>query len=124
MKIQQKYPNILSYIKNRWNDSESLKESFHCLIYNIEVHPKCPVCGKPTHLGRRGQFSICCSRQCSTKYEKTQEKAKHTFLKHYGVSNPAKSNLIKEKIKQTCLERYGEECNFAGKFSEKRYNKK
>lgn len=38
-------------------------------------------------------------------------KAKDTFLKKYGVSNPSKTSVVKDKIKKTNLERYGVECS-------------
>ena len=36
-----------------------------------------------------------------------KEKIKDTFIKNYGVDNPAKSQVIKEKVKKTNLEKYG-----------------
>ena len=38
-------------------------------------------------------------------------KAKETFLKKYGVDNPAKSKEIYDKVKKTNLEIYGVECS-------------
>ena len=38
-------------------------------------------------------------------------KAKETFLKKYGVDNPAKSKEVLDKIQKTNLERYGVECS-------------
>jgi len=35
------------------------------------------------------------------------EKAKTTWLKNLGVDNPFKSETVKNKIKETCLEKYG-----------------
>ena len=39
--------------------------------------------------------------------QKRSAKAKETFLKTYGVDNPAKSKAIYDKIKKTNLEKYG-----------------
>ena len=41
--------------------------------------------------------------------QKRSSKAKETFLKKYGVDNPAKSKDVYEKVKKTNLERYGVE---------------
>ena len=43
--------------------------------------------------------------------QKRSAKAKETFLKKYGVSNPSKTSVVKDKIKKTNLERYGVECS-------------
>ena len=32
---------------------------------------------------------------------------KQTNLKRYGIKYASQSNIIKEKVKQTCIERYG-----------------
>jgi len=38
-----------------------------------------------------------------------KEVKKQTFLKKYGVENPAQSQKFKEKARQTCLKKYGVE---------------
>lgn len=43
--------------------------------------------------------------------QKRSAKAKETFLKKYGVDNPAKSKEVLDKIQKTNLERYGVECS-------------
>ena len=43
--------------------------------------------------------------------QKRLAKAKETFLKKYGVDNPAKSKEVLSKIQKTNLERYGVECS-------------
>ena len=40
-----KYNNILNYLLNRFNDSESTSESLQRIVFNIENRPVCPVCG-------------------------------------------------------------------------------
>ena len=44
--------------------------------------------------------------------QKRSAKAKETFLRKYGVDNPAKSKEVYDKIKKTNLERYGVEHSF------------
>lgn len=36
----------LNYLKNRYNDSDSLNETILRIKYNIDVHPHCKTCGK------------------------------------------------------------------------------
>ena len=43
--------------------------------------------------------------------QKRSAKAKETFLKKYGVDNPAKSKEVLVKIQKTNLDRYGVECS-------------
>ena len=43
--------------------------------------------------------------------QKRSSKAKETFLKKYGVDNPAKSKEVLVKIQKTNLDRYGVECS-------------
>jgi hypothetical protein len=95
---------------------------------------QCEVCGKQVHKQRtallRNQFLLCRSCLKLEKYgedyllkigkkisnslknlteeqkEKKQQKRKHTCLKKYGVEDPSKSILIKNKIKKTLIEKY------------------
>lgn len=48
-----------------------------------------------------------CSRKCASNNEKRKEKVKQTCLKRYGVENGRQVSGVTEKIQQTCLERYG-----------------
>ncbi len=55
-----------------------------------------------------------CSNDCLKKLKSTDEykqnfldKTRKTFLKRFGVDNPAKNDLIKKKTEQTCLKKYG-----------------
>ena len=75
-------------------------------IYNgIEEHPKCPTCGKP--LVFKGIFFKFCSNICVQSSDEIKQKIKQTCLEKYGVDSPLKSDKIRNKSKQTCLEKYG-----------------
>lgn len=52
------------------------------------------------------------------------EKRKQTCLKKFGVDNPMKSKDIREKAKNTMLDRYGYECNFLDPEYRKRVREK
>jgi very-short-patch-repair endonuclease len=65
------------------------------------IHVKCDVCGVEKYLAQDMYYKnikkynfYSCSRKCS------QEKVKLTSLERYGVDNPAKSDEIKNKIKE------------------------
>lgn len=51
---------------------------------------------KATKLKNHGDKNYC-----------NAEKAKQTFLDHYGVTNPNKCKATREKIEKTCLDNYG-----------------
>lgn len=118
------------YLKNRYNDSSSIKETIQRIYYKIEEKNKCPICGKPVlWLGKQKRLMLnTCSLECGFKLrtqhiketclekygvencyqsEEKKQKIKETLIKRYGVDNVQKSQEIKKKTEQTCLERYG-----------------
>ena len=92
------YVNIFNYIHNRFDDSESIKESVYrirylCddlinkdITYKIEHKPKCPECGNPVKFKFRKtkMFTKYCSNKCSGKSQVTIQLKKNTQLEHYG----------------------------------------
>ena len=107
-RIEGKYnKDIYEYLINRYDDSDSLKETLFRIYNGIEEHPKCPTCGKP--LVFKGMFFKFCSNICAQSSEEIKQKIKQTCLEKYGVDNYNKTKESKEKIKQTCLEKYGVE---------------
>lgn len=107
-RIEGKYnKDIYEYLINRYDDSDSLKETLFRIYNGIEEHPKCPTCGKP--LVFKGIFFKFCSNICAQSSNEIKQKIKQTCLEKYGVDNYNKTKESKEKIKQTCLEKYGVE---------------
>ena len=105
-----KYNNILNYLLNRFNDSESTSESLQRIVFNIENRPVCPVCGsKLDFVGKpntvKGIFKKFCSQHCANSFNST--KANLTKINKYGDAGCSK------KAKATKLERYGDE-NYNG----------
>lgn len=104
------YPNILNYLKTRFKDSESIRETLLRIYMHIEERPKCPICGKPVgYRGKRNHLfaDTCLDPNCY--YKLLLERGKETNLKLYGVPNSGGTPEAKEKIKSTCLKRYGKE---------------
>ena len=107
-KIEGKYnKDIYDYLINRYTDSDSLKETLYRIYNGIEEHPKCPTCGKP--LIFKGIFFKFCSNICAQSSDEIKQKVKQTCLKKYGVDSYNKTKECKEKVKQTCLKKYGVE---------------
>lgn len=122
---------ILCYLTNRYSDSESLVETLYRIFNNVDVHPKCKICGKPVKfLGMQRGFSVVCkSKKCLSEFKRqnssfnnieTQKKVKQNIYEKYGVNNPYQIDNIKNKAKtnahseitnnkriNTCIEKYG-----------------
>lgn len=119
---------IQTYILNKFEEkSRTIKESLLRLLYNIENIPKCPICGnlcyfKGGNIKEKIYLATCNNTYC---YEKLKvQRRKETFIKKYGVehiaklesyhnvfkfNNPQKNPIIKEKTKQTMLNKYGKQ---------------
>lgn len=108
-KIEIKCPNIQSYLMNRFEYVESIKESLHRIKNNIEIRPICPICGKKVKY--RGllnkMYNSHCSVSCSMLDPKVQTKTKQTCLEKYGVEYSGQSKQKKEKSIKTWIMKYG-----------------
>ena len=114
-----KLPLLSKYIDNRYNDSESWRETVWRIRNNINNKPCCKECGKELKF----PFKTYCSCKCRSNNEDVINKTKETCLNQYGVeyviTNKNIRNEIQEKLKpqyknitiksrQTKLERYGD----------------
>jgi len=126
--------NVLSYLKNRFVDSKSISETYIRIKYNIQTRPVCRYCGKEVkfYFNRSKNtyaFSKHCSYSCSAKNPETFElkcktKELHFGDKNYnnrekykltcqakfgeGITNAFQATEIKEKCKNTKLDKYGD----------------
>lgn len=128
-----------AYLLNRYSDSFSLDETIKRIYLNIKEHPRCPVCGNfVNYIGSfKHMYHHYCSRKCTVNDEKIKEKIKRTCIERYGAESYSKSEqyrsnlteyekkfkesmvnkygveyasqspLIRQKIKNVCLIRYG-----------------
>lgn len=109
-KINNLFDDEINYLKNRYNDSLSLKETIFRIINNIDVHPNCPECGNPCKVKYRKLkpfYSTCGNKECI--YKRKGNGPKEACLQKYGKENIFQTNFVKEKIKETCLKKYGVE---------------
>ncbi len=92
----------------RYTHNITTKEYYDNYIMK-EGENKCQYCGKPTKfIGlTKGGYRKHCSTRCSSLDPKVKEKVKNTCLLKYGVENPYQAEEIKEKIKQTNIDRFG-----------------
>ena len=89
--------NFLTYYNINWRT----------LYYNWRNNKNfirlCPECNGIPNYGN--EF---CSNKCASNSEKIKQKRINTSIKNYGVDNPSKSKIIKDKVKQTSIERFGD----------------
>lgn len=91
----------------------SIEELCYRLRKNISLDFKfhCKYCGKSLSFNKQTKYPIFCSLHCASKFNATDseinKKRKDTLIKKYGVDNPMKSVLCKEKSKKTCKAKYG-----------------
>lgn len=127
-----KYPNILEYLNSRYNDSDCMTETIRRIKYKLEERPVCKWCGG--HVSFNGyhkgsmHYSACCCSSCHAKYTKDKrfetnikkygrknfgsaEKVKEYWINNYGVDNPAKTDFVKRKMRETNLRKYGFNCS-------------
>lgn len=107
--IQLKHKEFYDWISECKTDNKS--EAIYRWLYGLVG--KCNGCSQPTkfisiHMGYR-EF---CSNRCVNNSQVVKSRIKDSFFKKYGVDNVSKVDRIKEKKKQTFIERYGKECSF------------
>jgi len=96
--IKIKFPKIYDIIINHCGDN--WMEKLYNYVNNITDIPVCKQCGKKLHVIRYGiGYKEYCSISCVNKSIEHKEKNKKTSIEKYGVDNPAKSEIVKEKIK-------------------------
>lgn len=99
------------------------KSSRRKICYQDHYHP-CPVCGKLTVGNDFQHLNCCCSTECSRKkatitiHEKYDEwpsnsseskkKRSETNIARYGVDNPSKVDVTKDKIKERLRQTWSE----------------
>lgn len=70
--------NLSEYISNRYDDSDSVKETLIRIRDNVDVRPVCKICGKPLKFNIvTGKFQkTYCSVSCSNKDDEKKRKNK------------------------------------------------
>ena len=103
--ISQEYKE---YLDNRYTDSQSLRETIKRIQYNIEVRPVCVICGKPVKFlnGKKNQLfnKTCCKEHANMLDSITVKKVLKDIY-----SDVDKKQEINNKIRETCLLKYGDE---------------
>lgn len=97
----KKNNDLYNYLLTRYKDSDSLKETIFRIRNGIEIRPTCVLCGGKV------KFDEHVSHHCMRN---------HGFYWHCSTKCSENDKEVRDKIKETCLERYGDEHNW-GKHS-------
>lgn len=118
------YPEFAKFITSKYPFILKWTERLYWYYHDLKEYPKCPVCGKPVKFQSLGRgYREFCSLRCAGNDEKTKQKVKQTCLERYGVENAFQSEEIQSKFKQTCLEKYGVENPFQSEKIKERIKK-
>ena len=111
--FKKKFPEHYQ-ILSTWDfpsDFKFTQKLFH--YFNNDPELKlglCPVCGKRCKFIKFNKgYHIYCSKECVQNDNLIQDKKKKTCLEKYGVENYSQTDEYKERMKKTCLEKYGVE---------------
>lgn len=124
--ILSKYKWFYDEIMNLYPDSPEYNEKLYRYINNIEIRPICPICGQQIpYRNSPAGYGKYCSRQCMALSTDRIKQISNTKTIRYGdphYNNSKKttdtmnikyggrglsSDILKEKIKSTCIEKFG-----------------
>ena len=108
--IKTNYNEFYEYIINNYPKELSFGEKLYWFYNNITEQPKCKKCGNKTKFvnALKGYSDYCC-KKCSNSSNEKITKTKQTNNIRFGGNAPACSKDVINKMKQTNLERYGDE---------------
>lgn len=100
---------ILEELNIEIQKPKSLKEKVFWLINGLNDYPKCKTCGGNVTAFKsiKKGYNKHCSCRCAQLDLETRKKFEATNLLKYGTKNPAQSKVVQDKMKNTCLEKYG-----------------
>ena len=83
----------------------SVVQAYRFILDGLTEIPKCPVCGKHVRY-HNSVWEQYCSTKCNANSSETIAKKEVTVNERYGVDNVFQSQDIKNKMKETKLDRY------------------
>ena len=101
------YNEFFELLKEKYSDSRSVSEMLYRYFNNIEEIPVCPVCGNKNNFINytKGYTSHCCSK-CTQNDKEVRDKLKHTNREMYGEDC---YHIFYERGKTTKKKKYGNE---------------
>jgi len=113
--IEIKAGNKLKYYKELGYNISSSKEFFQVNIEHLTkgnnaiIQVSCDYCGQLLNIPYRRyiKYTSVCDKYSCSKVECSNQKIKDVCLIKYGVENPFQADFVKEKSKNTFIEKYG-----------------
>ncbi len=104
--LDKKYPEFREYLSTKYPGID-VREQLYLYYNNMDSVPLCPMCGKIVkfHGNSYGYSKYCCP-SCAQLDKDTQQKIKSTCIERYGSNF---TNIKYEKSKRTKLKKYGDE---------------
>jgi hypothetical protein len=87
----------------------TFKEKFYLLENSLFELPKCECGNSVKFIDMINGYREFCSRRCMYDSRKLKEKRKETCIEKWGVDNPSKSNQVKKKVIKTNIDKFGHE---------------
>jgi len=87
----------------------TFKEKFYLYENNIKLKPKCYCNGELKFSDMKNGFRKFCSKKCMANSTDIKSKRKNTNLEKWGVDNPSKSEVIRNKVIETNKSKFGKE---------------
>ena len=130
-----KHLELKIYLDTRYADIPENFFSYREVIWriknNIEKRPLCKSCGgNVDFIGKqswensgktKNGYLIYCSTKCSNSDEIVKKKVKETCIKKYGVDSPIKNKDVRKKFSKTMVDLYGVENALENKEILKKY---
>lgn len=113
--IKAKYPHLIDWINDSTpllqSGTYSMKTKIYWVLNDLHDFPLCRKCGKPmigkNVISTTEGYHESCSVKCASGRQERIQKIKNTCLEKYGVSNYTKTQEFQSKSKETCMKKYG-----------------
>jgi hypothetical protein len=107
--IKNRNPELWRKIMDYLRVDIPFKQKFYLFENRMSLPPKCS-CGQDLKfIDMWSGYRKFCSRRCAIDCDDVKEKRKQTCIEKYGVENPSMSPLVKDQVKKTNLDRFGVE---------------
>lgn len=101
---EKEYNNLISLAVHLSRTHHIKHEEYYNTYFKQEDEGYCVVCGKPTKYIKYS-YANYCSKSCQ--FKDNESKMLATMKERYGSEYAAQSTICRQKMEQTCLDRYG-----------------
>jgi hypothetical protein len=103
------HQKILEFQNSFYDSDKKFSEMIYCYLKDIKQSPVCKNCKSNKTKFKMFSFGYFdyCSVKCSSKSEEKKEKMKKTCLSKYGVKNVSQLKETKNRVKETVKNKYG-----------------